>query len=442
MSEFDIIIRNQRRPISSRLKTLARPRKRKDDYGRRRGEPGIQFYDLAQVNTGTAESPVWEDHPILFTPAYTATRLASGGDFLGVGYEFEPFGPDQFQAYTDMFFSIAPVTDWSRTFKRVEYDFFWNTNDVTADPPVTSFGQMPDIFLMYDPYDIHLADTAYLTDVRASDAAGKRTFLNANGFAWVNDKTVYRGLDELTGMYPTPNPSPNWFGFSTGQKDRYKITTVNDPDAADVGTVKPTGNLDVFLMPQIGFWAAATATTIHPYGPDAQDILGMHYQVQPRQFFPRFVDPFWPQPSGPDAIPDTTADPSGRKSAYLAYQQTRAGVRASSWSTPDSGVSVIETPTDPAAWSGGTYRTATLSRDDSTNFFYNLGEDGDGDPVRYRTLFSVSGDWFVNDQPFLVAVVRSGATFYYVWNFPSEGFSYSALQSNLQGRNYMLRQSV
>jgi hypothetical protein len=57
-------------------------------------------------------------------------------------------------------------------------------------------------------------------------------------------------------------------------------------------------------------------------------------------------------------------------------------------------------------------------------------------------LFSVSGDWFVNDQPFLVAVVRSGATFYYVWNFPSEGFSYSALQSNLQGRNYMLRQSV
>ena len=60
-------------------KTVAYPSRRHRTFGRRRGDPLITFYDLAQVNhQDLDDEPIWEDHPILKTPTADLTNSPAG----------------------------------------------------------------------------------------------------------------------------------------------------------------------------------------------------------------------------------------------------------------------------------------------------------------------------------------------------------------------------
>jgi hypothetical protein len=266
----------------------------------------------------------------------------------------------------------------------------------------------------------------------------KQTALDAYHLYFEYDKhrALYTPeMDLITGnLFPRSTFSSRreagWFGYSTGEKDYYKVTTVNDPDAEDVGTIPPAGRVEIYMMPQIALFAYVA------YSPDRQtQETFFGYQVQPRRLWPRYSD-----------IDEST---SATTDNFLGYQKNRDGMVFSRWNytgTP-SVEDYTETPIEKENLTGySSWACLTLGGALQQNFLTSAaqgGEDDDGSN-RYQTFFVGSDNglfFFENDQPFLSAVIKIGAQFYYVWNLPQEDHS-AALQTYLQNDRFRLYQNI
>lgn len=394
----EIIIEILRKQKGQQRKTVAQPSRREDVHGRRRTGPYIKLYDLAQVNHQALDAePVWEDHPILETPSYTDATTTG----FNKVYAVDRMSEAGWQGYTDMMFNY-PVTEWTQRYKCVAGD---------ADDTIGSdFG-----------FDcrISLNDTGDYPDVGESgtEVIGNQRVLSSNptygsvraskladpGWAWTRRNIEYRGLERLDICTALQS---GYFGMSTGDKDNYKVTATNDPDAADVGVLVPTGYVDVFLMPQIVLFACTSHENAAPALPGRTEVLGPWYQVTPRHLWPRYGDGF------EDGFPyGSDAD----KNTFIEYQQSREGAQASTWDLPANPITVI----DPADWSkGAAWACSTISGDTGSTTGYFSGQWRGYTEFGFTTTFQEPEThlFFVYAEPFLTAVIGMGGQYYYVWD--------------------------
>jgi hypothetical protein len=434
----------------------AQPRRGALDYiepeypGRRLNEPIIIFYDLGQVNNGDLDDPVWEDHPILKTPSYTTSPQTWGiGLFAGVKYSVDPFDDDDFQAYTDRMFTY-PVEDWALRYKRIEFPDDFGTDfetDVRISMRESSISfPTDDRFIEYNAIDRSALGAGY--------AATKQSYLTDLHRALDIDRQgeIYRALDELTvNRLPfngfDTRVEGGYFGLSTGQKSIYKITDTYDPDAADYGTLVPHGNINVFLMPQLGFYAGTSNSA--DFG--TTEVIGMCYQVQPRKKWPGYIGPFVTADSGNSYYDDVdVAD-------YFSYQQGRSGMQYSVWhwtGIDDLDLSYTETPGVPADWTGQTgWATATTTARLSGFFSaFERGGPTEDNHATFDTVFegnisdvNFGPSLFICSTPFLVAVIEMAQGFFYVWDISNTVEpigNWSCLQTLAQGDRFRLSRGV
>lgn len=424
-------------------KTAAFPSRPRPQGGRRRGEPLIQFYDCGWVNHQALDaSAIWVDHPVLKSPSYSTVIRTVGSippwafTFLGVNYRVAPFTASDFSAYIDLLFNY-PVADWTRRYRKIEfresYDF---VSDMRLSIRDSATGNDE---LAYLPLNRIFRD-------QPTYVADKAAALAADRWVWDSKGTYYKGLDELTYNHsPFPNPDPQrraaYLGFSTGVKESYKLTSEYDPDASDVGTIPPSGNVDVFLIPAVGLWAAINQTSYN----ETENVV-MGYQTFPRANWPTFMDADYANdnPRAPDV-------PAPLEEDYLAYQLGRSGMVGSTWERtgPEgtngdvSELTYAEASMTVGDWGSGVpskYSAQVFGNDTTSNDFNGIVVDfGE----RFGTTFSSSGangTFYENDQPLLTAVIRSGGQTYYCWDIQDP--SVVELESSAYPGRYRLSNGV
>jgi hypothetical protein len=360
------------------------PSKRGDVLSRRKNAR-INFWDLAQVNIGTAEAPVYQDHGILKVPGYTITAWP----FNGALYTIDPFTATDYADYTQKMFDVGPVTEWKHLFKKMAYD-----PDETRD-----------LRVRYAPQTGLINTLPLDTVTSASD-------LTTYGMQWTASGLKYRGFTELTFQHLTT--LHNWFSGSTQRKTIYYVTAAYDPLAPDVSDLAISGNIEVYLMPHITLFMGASyngghVSSIQDYdGVNGVQVLGPWYQVIPRANYDFAGVGF----NGAD------------NDAYLDYQKNRTDAIASEWMVTGLGT-ISSTTLDPLTFANG-------------NFTYRLeGGDNDMSAVFYNYTASVlahssgvsSANLWENDQPFLMAVMKAHGQFYYVWSLVSGGSERAAGES-------------
>ena len=362
-----------------------RPSKRSKGLARRLSFPAIQFYDLAQVNTGTTESPVYTDYPILKVPGYSISPALASGNFVGAQYTIDPFTQSDYQAYTDMMFAVAPVTEWKHKFKKMEAlsePFQFETLRVRKVPQTGLI-------------NTELITNTYADITTVPGRANRAAFLSNIGFSWTSRGLEYRNFTELT----TRSNADEWFTLSTGIKDTYYITSVYDPNASDVGALTIRGNIDVYLMPHIGLFLGASYDGPHVLtgylGQNGVQVLGPWYQVAPRIDFP----------AAAIFNPETLT--------FIDYQRNRADAQASEWFHDGGATTTLTSSTiDPTVFAVGNFTFVTGMLNNGVPVFYNTTAG-----VFYQS--SIGGnDFFVNADPFLMAVLKIHGVFYYVWCVP------------------------
>jgi hypothetical protein len=414
--EYLITIKGEQETDLERQKGIVRPSENRKILARRNLQKTITFYDLAQVNTGTDAEPVWSDHPILKTPSITAVAAGSSGTFYRQDITVESFTQSDYQAFTDLLFQF-PVTQWSKKYRKLEYEPYLTTATSNSDTSYPSFlvlknnvGTWGAMMRANPTVTRFMADALYGTDAAA--------ILAANGLVWSKTSSPYKGLPYLAGKETRTSASQvnSFFGFSTEDKISYKLTSVNDPNAPDVGIIAPSGKTEIYLIPHVSAWAAcsSSADNLTKY------VLGPVYQVNPREMFPRFVERGYSHATaGTLSAGYASNDPSSRKESYLEYQQNRAGMHAGSYSR--SGTNDTANPftnmtsNDPLLFPiTSSYYAGTLTDNNATFYQRNAGDATRGN------LYFIS-DWFENTDPFLTAVIKTGGRFYYCWSLEDTG---------------------
>jgi hypothetical protein len=453
MKQETLITIKGKRKADERRKGQVIPPRFRDELARRRGDPLIIFYDLGQVNhQDLNDPPVWVDHPILKTPEYTTRFVKFGAPDSGTlmaeyHYDLDPFTDSDFQSYTDMMFNYS-VIEWNRRYRRVDNTSFFSTNytfDMRISMWNTSLLNTHDNFILTNPLERAGLGAFYKTQ--------KDLYLGGDRWAYELDRegAIYKGLNDLSiNMNPLSDGrvAPGYFGFSTTDKDSFKVTATYDPGAADVGVVVPRGRIEVYLMPLISMWAA----TSNSEDWETTEVLGLCYQVNPRGLWPRYVAPA--DASGTGGAGDDTAVAN-----YLAYQKARPGMQYSTWEffgydpeSPTSDPIVVETPGVPADWTGQTkWGLASVGGVAVGGTWYGSGQRSGpfGDSfTNFNTGFTAIGDdpnfgnaLFQNTTPFLVAVFKMGGQFYYVWDIQSGG-NFSAFQLFDQGERFRLARNI
>ena len=460
--QYDILVLSD--PASkAKQKWPQRPSKRTKYQARRLNNPLITFYDLGQVNNNASldDEPVWSDHPILKTPSYTQGITTSHGFddvLLSVDLTVDPFDNADYQTLTDLMFTY-PVDQWNRRYRKVEestgIDTDFDTNllislrDASSDAPGGQW--LPD-------NEISRSGNG------ASYDATKTANLANNNWTWDRDRhgAIKKNLTELTVNAGVPIlATPHYAGYlsmSTTNKDIYKVTATYDPNAADVGTLTPQGNIEVYMMPQVGLFAATSQTDLFANGGSAFDykttqILGPVYQIQPRHLWPRYVTDPEITGTGGDYGDDTAV------SNYIDYQQNRSGMQASTWTwtgtTPTDHSYTFDDALLPEDWSTlDQYGLAMASGNNTTsNDFFSSAARGGNTATnfpRFSTVFkpTASGFWggfmFRGDEPFLVAVFKMSGRFYYVWDIyaAANSFNWSSSETYNQGVRYRLTRGV
>ncbi len=439
MSDFihKISIKPKPEPKKERRKGLVHVPDSEPPLGRRLRGADIRFYDLGQVNHQAPDAePVWRDHPVLFVPGYThSPRVHGGSTFAGVRFNVQPFTDTHYQAYSDMMFNY-PVTEWTRRYRRIR----------TIDSiDITHYNFDTDMRIsLRDSQTVNIDERFlpgnYIGPITNGENYNTAKESSLNQFRWVweasKDAALYRGLDQVTSNISPPGfmgltISGGYFGFSTGRKDTYKVTTSRNPSAPDVGTVEPRGVVEVFLMPQIGLFLT------HAYSSDwkTTHILGAHYQINPRHKWPRYQGDSHAVGSGGQYGGDAeVAD-------YIDYMKQRS-TRAISWTMTGSGVggdlAYSLTEFAPGDWSGLTKWAVGTQHDTAFSTFY-FGMRARGGPwidsaPSFASPFVSDGfpddddfgtELFRGSAPFLVAVIKMGSAYYYVWDI-----SYSAFFGN------------
>ena len=409
---------------AAKPKPPVRPSKKHEFLARRTNEPQIRFYDLAQVNHGDLDNPTWEDHPILKTPAYTTEAVVGGSKFFGVRYLVDPFTNADYQNYTDMMFDY-PVADWRQRYRRIlgitdygnpetddyKFDMRFSLRDSTISNLQERF--IPD----------RLASKSFLGQTNFDIA--KEDYLTNYHHYWNNDRSFagHRTLDKIEGQFTPRNGSGDsvaggYFGYSNGRKTVYKVTATLDAGAADIPQFSASGNYDVFLMPQIGFYMA----TGHSSDWKTTQTLGLCYQVMPRYLWPLFIEP--PDTVNGDGLPGSDAAVSD----WIDYQKGRSGMQASTWTftgVPDSSdLDYTEAPITVLDWTGLTKWGSAVTGGASTTIFgsyYSMDARGNEQTdahTHYNTEWQTNTGigLFQGTDPFLVAVIQQATSFYYVWD--------------------------
>lgn len=416
------------------------------DVFHRRNLQTIQFFDLGQVNIGSVDSPLWSDHAILKSPSYSCVNVTDGG-FAGTYYQllsFDGFDDTDYQNYTDLFFNVASVDNWKYYFRRLEYEPYLNLGTL-ADSYQYGGTDYPSKIIIYDKNDLKCAlMRAPLSDfdstsnpnimidplVNADVTASTSNVLANHGLVWNKSNPGYKNLSYLKTRgsdAPTGSGVTSYFPFDTADKTNYKVTSVYDSSASDVGVLAPAGNTEVYLMPHLSFWMASATSA------DNTTKYAMFcYQINPRQYFPRYVERGFSQTFtnwigfGLAA----TDDQNNRKADFLNYQMNRSGMQAVTYSRASASV----TPwTDGSSMSAASfpiningYFSSTLSTDATSNFHQWVL----GDPSR-ADLY-ISSPFFSMSNPFLAAVIKTRGQFYYVWDMTGG----SAFYSGKQGMKY------
>ncbi len=369
---------------------------------RRGSKPIVTFYDLAQVNTGTVDSPVWSDHPIIYSPNYTVQYYTGiSGLARQQNYNCDPLDTPAYNTYYNCFFQF-PVTDWKHKFRQIKR---WDgTGDASED--FYLLGWLLGISEMsksYSPYP-SIPTFTNLLNVSTDDKTTADGYKNTVGFAWTSkglELAKNTVLHSQNGWW-LPNPQLSTY-FSTSGGQYYKITEEYDPFAPevilDVGDFR--GNIDVYLFPQLIWWWAFTTDHLGYNG--QRYLLGFNWQILPRQYFPNYVEPFWAQ-SGLVSAPRT--DPNSRKADFLTYQKSRSGQRASVMvvTTPNnlSPASGTESPMSPSSWPIDYYLS---------NCFTSGATPGDGFGMIQPGINMPK----VNPSEQLMGVFKINGKFYYTW---------------------------
>lgn len=398
---------------STETKYPVRPSKRSKGLARRLSFPAITFYDLASINTGTAESPVYTDHSIVKVPDYSVVaQLNDLSLFIGATVNIDGLVTADYATQTARYFDVAPVTEWKHYFRKLELEI--NPGDLpTIIGAPASYPA--NLMVRYAPQtgSPNFLEIFGNLSVDISTPAGRTArainFTNY-GAAWDSRGLEYRNFTELrlkpstTAAFPFYAATFEWFSMSTVLKDilQYKITATYNPTAADVGALTITGNIDVYLIPQIGLFMAASYlgtedVPVHfPYdGENGMQLLGPWYQVLPRAHWPGYVDPY------------ILGDQDALSETFLAYQQGRTDAIASTW-TRDAGLLTITTGAlDAVDFRTGNNSWKCFIDNGSDQFaFYSTGT--------AQTFRSITGA--TSDDPILMAVIKLHGKFYYVWS--------------------------
>jgi hypothetical protein len=461
-----ITIKGKRQADERRKGHVVPPRFR-DELARRGGDPLIIFYDLGQVNhQDLNDPPVWVDHPILKTPSFSYSTVPGGGfppRFSGVRLELDPFVNSDYQDYTDMMFNY-PVTEWNKRYRKIidgSADF---TRDFDTDLRVSMRHEFAT-----------LAEGAFLpiNSIKKSElgetyAGTKQANLDTYRWTWDRDRNGVIAASSLPDLTVNLNPfNPNtslntiagYFSLSTSlwetYKYLYKVTATYDPNAPDIGTnINEQSAIEVYMMPQMGMWAATSQTDNIPGTGDYRttQVLGPVYQIHPRQHWPRYLE---------DPLTVGTGGEYGsdiRVSAFLDYQKARPGMQGWTWTW--TGVSQTDfshtTDTlDPGDWSTlDQFGAATIPGNfGAAKIFYSCFARGGNTNANFQflsTLFSPTastfwgGRMFRGDEPFLLAVIKTGGTFYYVWDVfaEGEGYTLASLETSQQTIRYRLSRGI
>lgn len=359
VTEKIIITANvKRRKANSLRRGLILPDDERLILGRRRANAKINFYDLGQINTGTTETPVWSDLPALYSPSYTVS-ITLGASY-NVQLRVEKFPDAQFDAYTDLLFEV-PVAEWRTTYRKIKKSLAVGFFNVRID-------------------DVFGAMTTLSDDEPVGTEAEQ---MAAHGFAWSETGLKYRGLDSID------HGSPVWYSFDTEDTTNYKITATRDVEA-DAVSFTVSGEMDVYLVPKV-----ALSLGFADYDAFPVTFLDIVYRGGGYQYFP-----------------GTELNPTGTLEAdyatYLAYLLTRDGVRAhEAPGAVGSGTSISPASFDTGAAKAfyGMYGHGINLRLIDGGYGVNLSSDVIGDNFL-----------FTNYVPFLVAVIRKGSRYYYVWD--------------------------
>jgi hypothetical protein len=230
-NEFDIIIRNQRRPISSRLKTLARPRRRKDDYGRRRlkNDIYINYYDRGAFADGS-------DVPLYVAPNVTDLELFTTGA-LPTSNPYHLVQPSSGAMQVNFFNNpCGAILD------SMNYASAVNTALFASDPETWAS--------LYQKID----DT--LTGEYSLGYTGADGWVSGKGFkASSAEKNGDISITSLlhSMVFSTSGLSSNWPAVATPTKTTSKVTLTQSYSDPGVDFVLDA-SCDVFLTPAILFY--------------------------------------------------------------------------------------------------------------------------------------------------------------------------------------------
>jgi hypothetical protein len=149
-----------------------------------------------------------------------------------------------------------------------------------------------------------------------------------------------------------------------------------------------SGNIDVYLIPQVGLWKAGRDQNPIVTAEVPEKKVMFAYQVAPRRMYPDFVDPF------------NEENFYTKAEAFFEYQQNRVGMVKRHWEAVD----VLGNITD-------------ITETSFTDF--------DGYDVFASNMSSASSNFhgsyietvaFDRIDPLLVAVMKIRGQFYYIWD--------------------------
>ena len=189
----------------------------------------------------------------------------------------------------------------------------------------------------------------------------------------------------------------------------YKVTATYDPDAADVsGTISFSGKIDVYLIPLIGMYSAAScrgARVSEPgdyAGANGVEVLGPWYQAFPRSYWPSYVDPY--------QLEDFTA----LAETYLEYQKQRADAVASLWTHLSPTEDISYSALDPSDFRTGNNTWCQVVSNSAAVLYSDGGATANTAIVPEPNI--LGNVFYLMTGPQLLAVIKVGGTFYYVWS--------------------------
>ena len=276
---------------------------------------------------------------------------------------------------------------------------------------------------VFEPYSLWIRDKANVNrEISAGSPLADTDALSTFGLKWENGKLkVKKGeVEEIN--FDTGADSP-YFSFDT-ESDDYKITQSYDPDAEAVEFAL-NKSCDVFLIPRpalhISYTVGVTNDTSVP-GTFHQTIwnnfLGIVYRTVPTEYFPQ-----WREQDYDVTTPVT--DPDGYFQDFVDWMKglttARNFVFNYEYEFPTGSPSHSTDIGSPGFQSSAGY--PILGADGVFRYLYRFISRRIQDLSRLHTI---EPDGYPSDfdtsffeepsEPQLVAVIKQGSQFYYVWN--------------------------